>query len=279
MKLAIASDLHLEFGDINLQNAGGADVLILAGDILITDDLHNHSREKLANLTGNVELGSRQIAAKRYRGFLDRVSEEFHHVIVIAGNHEFYGGRWIQNIEDLRVEYSYYPNIHFLERDMITLEDVTFVGGTLWTDCNKGDPLTLHALQGMMQDFTLIRHDGIGFMKLRPWHSALRHRETLGYFKTVLDDRKDQKCVVIGHHLPCELSIPSWFAGRYLMNGGYCSDLSEFILDRPQIKLWVHGHTHTPCNYELGDTRVVCNPRGYYGVEDVYDYRLAYVHV
>jgi hypothetical protein len=28
-------------------------------------------------------------------------------------------------------------------------------------------------------------------------------------------------------------------------------------------RLWVHGHTHTTCDYELGSTRVACNPYGY----------------
>jgi len=51
------------------------------------------------------------------------------------------------------------------------------------------------------------------------------------------------------------------------MNGAYHSDLSEFILDHPQIKLWTHGHTHHPFDYMIGGTRIVCNPRGYDGYE------------
>jgi hypothetical protein len=49
------------------------------------------------------------------------------------------------------------------------------------------------------------------------------------------------------------------------MNGGYASDLSELILDNPQIVLWTHGHMHDPSDYMVGSTRVVCNPRGYAG--------------
>jgi len=51
------------------------------------------------------------------------------------------------------------------------------------------------------------------------------------------------------------------------MNGGYASDLSNFILDHPQIKLWTHGHMHQCFDYMIGSTRVVCNPRGYEGHE------------
>jgi hypothetical protein len=47
------------------------------------------------------------------------------------------------------------------------------------------------------------------------------------------------------------------------MNGGYSSDLTDFILDRPQIKAWTHGHTHELFDYNIGSTRVICNPRGY----------------
>ena len=39
-------------------------------------------------------------------------------------------------------------------------------------------------------------------------------------------------------------------------------DIEKVILDL-QPKYWIHGHTHIPCQYDLGDTRVVCNPRGY----------------
>jgi predicted phosphodiesterase len=39
MKIAVCSDLHLEFGDLVLRNEEGADVLILGGDILVAKDL------------------------------------------------------------------------------------------------------------------------------------------------------------------------------------------------------------------------------------------------
>jgi hypothetical protein len=41
-----------------------------------------------------------------------------------------------------------------------------------------------------------------------------------------------------------------------LMNGAFASDLSEFIMDRPQIKMWTHGHMHNVSDYMVGDTRV-----------------------
>jgi hypothetical protein len=74
--------------------------------------------------------------------------------------------------------------------------------------------------------------------------------------------------VVVTHHAPTTLSIAEWFKHDTLMNGAFASDLTDFILDRPQIKLWTHGHMHNVSDYMIGDTRVVCNPRGYVGYEE-----------
>jgi hypothetical protein len=64
------------------------------------------------------------------------------------------------------------------------------------------------------------------------------------------------------------------------MNGGYSSDLSAFILDHPQIKLWTHGHTHEDFDYMIGSTRIVCNPRGYDNYEERAErFTLKYVDV
>jgi len=78
-----------------------------------------------------------------------------------------------------------------------------------------------------------------------------------------LADRKDKKCVVVGHHSPSHLSIHATYRDQHYMNGGYHSDLSNFILDHPQVKLWTHGHTHHCFDYVIGETRILCNPRGY----------------
>jgi DNA repair exonuclease SbcCD nuclease subunit len=201
----------------------------------------------------------------RFRDFLKRCSFQFPHVIYIAGNHEFYHGNWKASIQYLRDECSKFDNVYFLEQDLKVIDDVTFIGATLWTDCNKGDPLTLHALGDMMNDYRIIRNDEHNYTKLRPAHTMHRHQKTLGYLKAVLPDLKDKKVVFVGHHAPTFSSIHERFSNDKLMNGGYASDLSEFILDHPQIVLWTHGHMHDPSDYMVGETRVVCNPRGYAG--------------
>ena len=267
MKIKLVSDLHLEFSDCFINNDEGADVLILGGDICIAQDLHDHpepantaDQAAIANGTG---LGRRQMTAQRFRDFFKRCSFQFPHVIYIMGNHEFYNGKFYAGIDYMRDEVAKYPNITLLEQDMKIIDDVVFVGGTLWTNMNKRDPLTMHAIEGMMNDFRIIRNDKRNYATMSALDVAIRHDKTLGYIKHVVQEHKDKTCVVVGHHSPSFQSVNPIYAHETLMNGGYHSDLSEFIMDHPQIKLWTHGHTHHPFDYVIGETRIVCNPRGY----------------
>ena len=264
MRIKLVSDLHLEFSDVMIPNDADYDLLILSGDIMVAQDLHDHQDENVRTAAMLEMLGSRQLKAQRFRDFFKRCSFQFPHVIYVAGNHEFYHGKFFASIDHLREECAKYPNIYFLENDVKVINDIVFMGATLWTDCNKHDPFTLHALADMMNDFKIIRHDYAGYRTLKPADIADRHRKTLQYFKTVMDGYpQEQKFVVVGHHTPSHMSCHPQYAHDYIMNGGYHSDLSDFILDHPQIKLWTHGHTHHPFDYVLGSTRIVCNPRGY----------------
>jgi len=267
MKIALASDLHLEFQDIDLKNTEGAEVLILSGDIMVADYLHDHPSPDPYTPGGMKNYGHKLLMSIRFRDFLKRVSFEFPHVVYVAGNHEFYHGKWKGSLADLRFQCAQLPNVHFLENDVWKHEDFTFIGCTLWTDCNNGDPLTLHSLGDMMNDFRIIRNDEAGYTKLRPAHTLSRHVQSKSYIKNIVAEKGDEKFVVVGHHAPTKLSTHDRYKHQvhHLMNGGYSSDLSEFIMDRPQIKLWTHGHTHDPFDYMVGETRVVCNPRGYGG--------------
>ena len=268
MKIYQTSDIHLEFGDCDIENRDGVDVLILGGDIMIAQDLHDHpASAKILQAQIMGTLGTRQAQALRFREFLARCSERFPYVIYVAGNHEFYHGKWVQNIQDLRNECAQFSNVHFLERDSITIDGVLFVGGTLWTDMNRGDPLTLHAVRDMMSDFFIIRNDVKGHRRLSAMDTVDRHMQTKNYIKTVLEQNPDTPTVVVGHHAPSTLSTHPRYENDTIMNGAYRSDLSELILDHPQIRLWTHGHTHEDFDYQIGTTRIVCNPRGYEGHE------------
>jgi Icc-related predicted phosphoesterase len=263
MKIQIVSDLHLEFGDIEIKNKG-ADVLVLSGDICVAEDLYDHRPDSPIVLKSK-----RQDSAARYRNFFARVSDEFDEVVYVAGNHEHYHGKWKKAHDVLADELAQFENVHYLERACFVYKGVTFVGGTMWTDMNKGDPLTLHAVRDMMNDFAVIRDDTRGYTPLKPATVAERFRETVGYFNAVISNlNPEDKVVVVTHHAPSYLSVNENYKNETLMNGAYASDLSEFILDRQQIKLWTHGHMHDPSDYMIGNCRIVCNPRGYEGYQE-----------
>jgi Icc-related predicted phosphoesterase len=254
MKIQVVSDLHLEFSDITIPNVG-SDVLILSGDILVSDKLFKEGSE----------------VGGRFRAFLQRCSDTFPHVIWVAGNHEFYGsGDFFGHVDRMR-EWcqTHYSNVYFLERDTKVIDDILFVGATLWTDMNKGDPLTVMHCRDLMNDYRAIRNDHDGYRKLTPNDTVQRHHETKRYFETVIDQAPaDQKVVVVAHHTPSWQSCAEQFRGDYLMNGAFHNSMEDFILDRPKIRLWTHGHTHWAFDYMLGETRVVCNPRGYETYKD-----------
>jgi Icc-related predicted phosphoesterase len=277
-KIALGSDLHIEFGDFTLINEG-ADILVLAGDIMIAQYLYDHTYESIQKSIdlGN-KLGERQLEAIKYRSFLKQASAQFKHVIMIAGNHEFYHGRWYQTIDTMREECQQYPNIYFLENATKEIDGVLFVGATLWTDMNNDDWHTKHQVKTGMSDFRIIKNEREGYRSITPDDVIIRHRKSLEFIKTTIANAT-KPTVVVTHHLPSDLSISDQYKSRYLMNGAYRSNLENFILDS-NINLWLCGHTHEKHTYQLGNTTVVCNPRGYLGEEpQADDYALEYLEL
>lgn len=271
LKLAIASDLHLEFGDLVLENTDDADVLVLAGDICLARDLDKQNK-----------------SGDRARGFFQRVSDEFARVIYVTGNHEVYNGdfAWVHTqIRDF-LKAHHITNITLLDKESVVIGGHDIHGGTLWTDFNGQDPATMRCAEWSMNDYRGVKnsHDAVS-RKFLPKHALQDHIQMVGYLQDRLDDqsdsgRGDQGVVVVTHHGPSKNSIHQRYAHDDLMNGNYVSSLDQFILDRPQIKLWIHGHTHTPFDYEIGSCRVVCNPRGYVGYEpQANSFRLKYVEI
>jgi Icc-related predicted phosphoesterase len=173
---------------------------------------------------------------------------------------------------------------------------------------NKGDSLTLWHCGKAMNDFRIITNSNRMVQhKKNVYHESKRnedgtliiksvdhyqspsrwsaedsmedHKKMLDYINISTQDKS--KCyVAVTHHAPTPLSIGSQYKNDYLMNGAFHSDLSEFIMDRPQIKLWTHGHMHDPSDYMMGETRVVCNPRGYHGYEQrAKEFKLKYLEI
>ena len=283
MKIAICSDIHLEFGPISLENTENAEVLILSGDICVAKDIldRNPYETKFDDKSSRIHL------------FFQECCARFKHVIYIAGNHEHYHGDFAETFNVFRNRLGYLVNLHILDKESVLINSVMFIGGTLWTDMNKEDSITLLQMKGMMNDFRCVNNsarkrqfrdlDGntqFQASRFTPEDAVEDHKQMLGYLKVMLEGKHDQKFVVVGHHAPSKLSTHPRYADELIMNGGYSSDLSEFILDHPQIKLWTHGHTHEEFDYLIGTTRIVCNPRGYINYEDRADnFKLKFVEV
>jgi len=166
----------------------------------------------------------------------------------------------------LKSKLSYLNNLHVLEKETLTLGDTTFVCGTLWTDMNKEDPRTLSSIQGMMNDYRVIRNSDRN-ATFCPEDSVEDHKAMLAVIREAVAENPAGKFVVVGHHSPSKLSTKPQYEGEFIVNGAYSSDLSELMLDHPQIRMWTHGHTHHEFDYMIGTCRVVCNPRGYDGYE------------
>lgn len=305
MKIAIASDVHLEFGDLFLNNEENADVLILSGDICVAADFYK------PDPYGIVENGK----TNRYTDFFVRCANEFKNVIYVAGNHEHYNGDYAETFTILRKYLGSIPNLHILDKEHVVIDDVTFIGGTLWTDMNAQDPVTLAHIRGVMNDFRIIQnstemvsyktmvnaYDGYGNVKLdesgqpiqqaefhkrparfTPEDTVRDHKKMLEYIQvtTAMLGENPNKYVVVGHHAPSKASTHPRYQTEVIMNGAYSSRLDDFILNHPQIKLWTHGHTHEDFDYMIGSTRVVCNPRGYINYEERADnFKLKYVEI
>jgi Icc-related predicted phosphoesterase len=277
MKIALVSDVHLEFGDLDFDNDSGADVLILGGDICVAADIAQRDPHRI--------MGE-QYRSNRYHDFFERCCNRFPHVIFIVGNHEHYNGDFAKTIPHFRDVLGYLKNLHILEKQTFVLDDITFIGGTLWTDMNRRDTRTLHEISRMMNDFRCVSNSA-RLDDQRGWtdwftttDAADDHAAMVAFIDQTVAANPAGRYVVVGHHSPSRLSTHPRYQDQFIMNGGYSSHLDDFIQDRPQIKLWTHGHTHEDFDYMIAGCRILCNPRGYINYEERADtWRLKTVEV
>ncbi len=252
MLIRLASDLHLEFGSFSFPKMEGDDqtTLVLAGDI-------------------HVDKGSR--IKDELLPFITECSKQFKFIIIICGNHEFYHGSLIATPIKIRETLAHLKNVYFLDNESVAIDDVLFVGSTLWTDFNKRDPLVMHAAGYGMNDYKIIRTGTAAEPFKRPASpndTLMLHDKAKQYvFDTIKNEKpKYRKVVLVVHQAPTWQSIHEMFTGD-MLNGAFASDLSNEILDT-EPDLIIHGHTHTNFDYMVGYyTRVICNPRGYWGHE------------
>jgi Icc-related predicted phosphoesterase len=63
------------------------------------------------------------------------------------------------------------------------------------------------------------------------------------------------------HHAPSQRSVPIEHQND-ILSAAYASSL-DALVENSGAALWIHGHLHQAQDYAIGQTRVICNPRGY----------------
>jgi len=235
MKLGIFSDLHLEFRwRQGFTWQNVADKINVCVADLVINAGDTHPLPE---------------TRKAFRNLITLPYEE------ILGNHDFY------QMQKL------YPS------RFVAYHDVKIAGCTLWTDFDKGDPLTLLKFKNTLAD-------GHQIVPNDPNRQIAD--EIYDQFRSDLDflDTEDPD-VVITHHAPSKKSVHPKFLNSGFVNHYFMSELDDFILQHPKIKLWVHGHMHSPVDYMIGNCRVLANPLGYPGetYKSVEYYQVAMIEV
>lgn len=224
------SDLHMEMRDYDITAFDDveADLVILAGDI-------------------GVGVNGVRWAAKVFKC----------PVLYVAGNHEFYHHEFGLLIEDMKNRATG-TNVTVLEDDSVVINDIRYVGSTLWTDFN----LYGYAEQAMdnaadcMSDFHLIRgRSG----PLQPIETVQRHERSAAYISKVISISKEP-VVVITHHTPSKLTVPPKYANDGL-TPAFSSNLDSVI--RPPVIAWICGHTHHSGQWDVHGIPILSNQWGY----------------
>ncbi len=254
MNIQLLSDLHLEVHPHFLpQPAVGADLLVLAGDIGSYQD---------GSLLPDSDFGLARFSP--LHGWPTPV-------LFLPGNHEYDGLDFDATHARLR-ETCERLGMVWLEREVVQIAGVRFVGTTLWTDFDalappgggasaKLAPL-LRAREKAFRaaNFYLRKTGGTrnGMPMLAP---EVREQGLLcqQWLRETLAQPFDGLTVAVTHFAPSLRSADPRY-GMTPGTAGFCNALDDLL---GQAKLWLHGHLHAPSDYVHNGCRVVANPLGY----------------
>lgn len=217
--------------------------------ILLVSDLHgdiNPVQPDLASAEILVIAGDvGQTTSESLTADLTHLCSQYPHVVYVMGNHEYYQNTLSGAQGAIQKLTKQLPNLHWLQNSTVTIGGQRFVGTTLWF------PQTIIAetLSFGFTDFTWIRN-------FRQWWGQ-EHKRAVQYLIETLQPGD----VVVTHHTPSYRSVAPLYRLSQ-SNVFYCNELEDLI-EKTSPKLWCHGHVHTAQDYQLGQTRVLCNPYGY----------------
>ena len=235
-KARILSDLHMEGYHFNYEYLG-EDMVILAGDI----HTQNRHGELFDKIPSNVQI------------------------LMVSGNHSYYRGEFHSTNAKLLELETKYPNFKFLNNSSFLYNDIYFYGGTMFTDfllygVTDQFAMEIEAENGINDFYTIKNGD-------KTWrakdHIEQHHKFVVG-LKEFLDIAGEKK-VIISHFCPSVKSVHPRY-GSGLLNGYFAANMEKFMGWKGY---WFFGHTHDSFDYKMGETRVICNPKGY-GNENVH---------
>lgn len=254
MKINLVSDLHLDINRATIldygfiQNLSDIDVLLIAGD----------TSGSFYNEKDNLELLEDYILQ---HGLKTKV-------LVIGGNHSFYDYNEehiskTKGIKLLREKFKEFP-IMYLENDFVEINGIVFFGAIFYTDLNlKNDIQMAMYFSRYLNDFYYVRKEqNSQDVVIQPLDYIKWNKESFECLQSIVKNDFTKNIVVFTHHAPSGKSISQEYVNEDT-NPLYASDFSEFILDNPKIKYWCHGHIHSKSNYQIGNTKILCNPYGY----------------
>lgn len=225
IKIALMSDLHLE------QSRDG-------GLSFIQE--HDTQDAELLILAGDIfSPRTPRVAGAVFEGFLARGYKQ---IIYIPGNHEFWGKSVEQTWANLYDSEDLCPSGHVqvLDKDSCMYKSLRIYGGTGWFPRTRMSK----RLEHLWCDFEYIQ----GF---EPYDENAE-------FRSCFDIKAD---IVVSHHAPHANSIqPRW---RHEATNCYYKADFEDLIEKFQPAYWLHGHMHDQFDYMLGNTKVICHPRGY----------------
>ena len=217
-EIQFISDLHIEKWGL-IQVEPSASILIVGGDIApVVNPLYE---EQIAYFSAHWE-----------------------HVLVVLGNHEYYGSSIEGTEQTCREMFAKYPNVKLLQKDYIEIRDRIFVGCTLWSNIGNGR-IYHEQIRKIMKDFTVIDNFS------PPDWQALFTDQKNWLEKTLKSlDSNGKQVVVITHHAPLyNESSPPEFRGS-AATPAFGTTMTEVF---PWVDIWLFGHTH----YNIEKQKVV----------------------
>jgi predicted phosphodiesterase len=232
MRIRLLSDLHLEFTTRNIPFANKADICILCGDI------------------GSPFL-------QNYQNFLEKIASEHELVLIISGNHEYYGKKTMNETENkindvinnININNNN-NNIQYLQKKTYIYKNIIFIGCTMWSEIIDDKLVPNINDIKYIPDLTFEKYN-----LLHKEHVAWINNELIKY-------KSDNKTIcVITHHLPSYKLIHNKYKGSR-DNVIFASRVLEHF-DDFNINYWFYGHTHQAQYHSINKVQCFCNPFGY----------------